>query len=336
MRVLVLGGGGLGTVVAGYLARAGHEVTLFVKPAQAAAFAGPQAQITGLAEFSAPVRVAAEANRLGSFDYLIVCVKTRDTQAALAPLTGVDVGCVLSLQNGVRKDAALCTVFGRERVLGAVAYIGAQLQRPGVVSHTLSGASQVGELEGGPSPRGESFATAMTGAGLPVICVPDVVSREWYKLAGYLRTSLVCALTRLDVGTLTEDPALLRLGARVVLEVAAVAEAEGFPLWELPATFPDLGGGPPAQRIAPGHVWSEDEVVAGLALMGERQRAAGLVLYPSLAQDVIAGRPTELEDTAGDALARAAAHGLSTPSLETLVAVLRGVEQANARRTAGA
>ncbi len=334
MRVLILGGGGLGTVLAGYLARAGHAITLFVKPAHAAAFAGAEVRISGLAEFSAPVRVATSADGLGAFDFLAVCVKARDTEAALAPLAGLCVDAVLSLQNGVRKDAALCRLFGRERVLGAVSSVGGQLQRPGQAAHTLAGASQVGELDGGSSPRGERFAAALSEAGLPAICVPDIVAREWYKLAGFLRTALLCALTRLDVGALTADPALLRLGARVVLEVASIAEAEGYPLWELPASFPDLGGGAPARRSVPGHIWSEDELVAGLALMGERQRAAGLILYPSLAQDVIAGRPAELDDTAGDALARAESRALATPNLALLTALLRGVERSN-QRSAG-
>lgn len=335
MRVLILGGGGLGSVIAGYLGRAGHEVTLLVKPAQAARFAASEVLISGLNTFSTPLRIASSAAGLGPFDYLAVCVKTRDSEAALAALADVEIGCALSFQNGMRKDEALCRVFGRTRVLGAVAYIGAQLQRPGVAAHTLAGASQVGELDGGPSQRGEAFAAAMNAAGLPAVCVPDIVSREWYKLAGFLRTSLICALTRLDVGAATEDPVLLRLGAAVVREVAAVAEAEGHPLWELPPTFPDLGGGAPAQRTPPGHVWSESELIAGVAQMGERQRAAGLVLYPSLAQDIIAGRPTELEDTAGDALARAAAHGLPAPALTMLVALLRGVERSNARSSEG-
>ncbi|HZQ37239.1 MAG TPA: ketopantoate reductase family protein [Dehalococcoidia bacterium] len=332
MRVLILGGGGLGTVIAGYLGRAGHEVTLFVKPQQAERFAGDEVQISGLSRFSAPVRVAVSTAGLGSFDYLVVCVKTRDSEVALAAVADVEAGCALSFQNGVRKDEALCRAFGRDRVLGAVSSIGGQVLQPGVAAHTLNGASQVGELDGGSSPRGERFAAAMDGAGLPAVCVPDIVSREWYKLAGFLRTSLICALTRLDVGAATQDPALLRIGAEVVREVAAVAEVEGHPLWELPPTFPDLGGGAPPQRMAPGHVWTEAELLAGVAQMGERQRAAGLVLYPSLAQDIIAGRPTELEDTAGDALARAAVHGLQAPTLALLVAFLRGVERSNARR----
>ncbi len=96
MRVLIVGGGGLGTVYAGYLARAGVEVTLFVKPAQAAAFARPAVQISGLVQFSAPVRVASAPGELGAYDYLIVCVKARNTEAALAPLRDVPVETALS------------------------------------------------------------------------------------------------------------------------------------------------------------------------------------------------------------------------------------------------
>src|SRR5581483_6902583 len=95
MHVVILGGGGLGTVLAGYLARTDADVTLFVKPAQAIALPGTAAQpsggaqmrevhIGGLAEFTAPVRVTADPSVLGAVDYLIVCVKARDTEAALA------------------------------------------------------------------------------------------------------------------------------------------------------------------------------------------------------------------------------------------------------------
>ncbi|MGH2588098.1 MAG: ketopantoate reductase family protein, partial [Dehalococcoidia bacterium] len=89
MRVLILGGGGLGTVYAGYLGRAGVHVTLLVKPEHAAALECEEVRITGLGEFTAPVAVISDPGRLGAYDYLLVCVKGRDTEAALAPLLGV-------------------------------------------------------------------------------------------------------------------------------------------------------------------------------------------------------------------------------------------------------
>lgn len=335
MRVVVLGGGGLGMVLAGFLARAGAEVTLLVRPARLADYPDHAVRVTGRTEFTAPVRIAADSAALGACDYLIVCVKARDTEAALRPLAGLSVETVLSVQNGVAKDEALARVFGRARVLGATSAVGGERQRPGVSKYTLAGATLLGELDGGPSPRAERLAAMLGAGGLTAACVPDIGRRTWYKLAGFLRTAPVSALTRLDIATLTRDAALRRLCAGIALEAAHVAAAEGQPLWSLPPAYTDFGGGSGPTRAAPDAPWTEAELRDGLIAMGETLREAGVVLYPSLAQDIIAGRPTELEATAGDALARAARHGLATPLLATVTHLLRGVERgARARRGA--
>jgi len=315
MRILILGGGGLGSVLAAYLARAGTDVTLFVKPAQAAALTadGPAPgvatlHVSGLATFSTPVRVTADPAAVGTPDFLIVCVKARDTEAALAPLQGLAVGAVLSLQNGVQKNEVLARFFGRERVLGAITGMGGRLLAPGRVEHFLTAPTLVGELDGGPSPRGERLAAALAAAGLPAACVP-----EWHKLAIFLRTAPVCALTGTDIPGALLDPDLLEVCMRVAKEVAAVAAAEGQPLDDMPVwLMPSVTFGSPeaAVRAALG------EIAAGL-------RAQGVPLYPSLAQDTFAGRPTELEATAGDVVHRAARHGIDVPVLATLYRLLR-------------
>ncbi|MBI2760117.1 MAG: ketopantoate reductase family protein [Chloroflexi bacterium] len=317
MRFLIVGGGGLGTVLAGYLARSGHEVTLFVKPGQAAAFTEPAVHISGLAEFSAPVSVASEVGRLGSFDYLIVCVKARDTEAALAPLRAVSAGAVLSLQNGVGKDDVPARLLGPGRVLGALTGVGGTLLRPGYALHSLAGATVVGEIDGRTSPRGEQLASAIREAGLPASCEPDIVPREWQKLAIFLRTALVCSITRADIATVMLDSDLVRVCMAVAGEVAAVARAEGqsidtMSIWVTPS-------------VSFGH--TDAEILAGLTAIANDLRAGGVPLYPSLAQDTMAGRPTELEATAGDVIARAARHRLPAPSLTTCYRLLRGLER---------
>src|ERR1700730_9330192 len=123
MQILIVGGGALGTIVAGHLSRSGVDVTLFVKPSQAAAFAGPEVELTGIVTFKAPVQVVSDPAKLGRFDYVLVCVKGRDTRAALEPLRAVDTGAVLSLQNGVVKNDVLAELFGADRVLGALAVV---------------------------------------------------------------------------------------------------------------------------------------------------------------------------------------------------------------------
>jgi 2-dehydropantoate 2-reductase len=321
MRVLIVGGGGLGTVYAGYFARSGVDVTLLVKPHHAAAFEEQEVHITGLAEFSAPVRVVPEVDPRGQFDYLIVAVKGRDTEQALAGLEGVSFDSVLSVQNGVWKNEILSQVFGRERVLGAVSMVGGTLLRPGHARHSLAMATLVGELDGSRSPRGKRLADAIQAAGLPADHVTDIVTREWDKLAAFLRTAPICAIVHTDIASALLDRDLIDLCAGIVKEVAQVAAAEGHPLG---ASADSLIGDPtrPAATLAEAY---RD--------LGATMRRQGPPTFPSLAQDFIAGRPTELEETAGDVLHRAARHGIKTPVLSTCVALLRARERLSSIKT---
>ena len=323
MRILIVGGGGLGTVYAGYLARSGADVTLLVKPHHEAAMAEHQVHITGLAEFIAPVRIVTEVDASESFDYVIVAVKGRDTEAALAGLQRVAFESVLSLQNGVRKDEILSRTFGRERVLGAVSMVGGTVLRPGHARHSLALATYVGELDGSRSARATRLADAIAAAGLPAAAVTDIVVREWDKLATFLRTAPVCAIVGTDIASALLDPDLIDLCVAIVKEVAQVAGAEGHPLGGVDGS---LIGDPDRSASALAEAYRD---------LGATMRRQGPPTVPSLAQDIIAGRPAELEETAGDVLDRASRHGIATPVLSTCVALLRAKErQSSSRLTA--
>jgi 2-dehydropantoate 2-reductase len=320
MRILIVGGGGLGTVFAGYLARSGVDVTVLVKPHHAAAIGELGVHITGLAEFAAPVGIVAAVDRFASFDYAIVAVKGRDTERALAGLQDVAFESVLSLQNGVRKDEILSRTFGQERVLGAVSMVGGTLLRPGHARHSLAMATYVGELDGSRSERAMRLADAIQAAGLPAAAVTDIVVREWDKLATFLRTALVCAIAGTDIATALLDPDLIDLCVAVVKEVALVAAAEGHPLGDVDGS---LIGDPGRSASALAEAYRD---------LGAAMRRQGPPTIPSLAQDMIAGRPSEIEETAGDVLDRAARHGITTPILSTCVALLRAKERLSSSR----
>jgi 2-dehydropantoate 2-reductase len=313
MRVLIVGAGGLGLVVGGYLARAGHDVTLFVKPAHAAAFDRPEIRITGIADFAAPVRVTADPEDVGHQDVMMLCVKGRDTEAALAGLRGAQVDSVLSLQNGVKKDEILVEHFGAERVLGALALVSGELKRPGLVLNTAAAFLHVGELDGRRSERANRLAAAIQEAGIPAASVTDIRKREWDKLVLYLSLALPSATTRVDTVHLVFDPDLLRVCIRIAVEAAAVAEAEGHNL-----DVADPGYAAVLERFA-GPI-----------------REKGVVHLMSMTQDLLAGRPTELETTAGDVLHRAKRHGISVPTIAACTDMIRGLERIAKSDEAGA
>ncbi|MHB8575963.1 MAG: ketopantoate reductase family protein [Dehalococcoidia bacterium] len=325
MRVLIVGGGGLGTVLAGCLARTGAEVLLLVKPAHAAAFERQEVRITGSVEFSAPVHVLTGTDTLPRVDSAIICVKGRDTDSALAALSGLETDAVLSVQNGVLKDELIARAFGPERLLGAVSGVAGTLVRPGVAFHPFAGATLVGEPDGRVSDRGERLAAALWAGGLPAASVPDIVPREWYKLTGFLRTALVCSISHCDIATAALDADLGPVCAAIALEVAHIAASEGHPIWRFPPACGGFGTAEPDACVPGDKPWDIEDVLSGLREAGADLRARAAVVFPSMAQDTIAEKPSELEFTAGDVLARAGRHEVPVPVLEACTRLLRGM-----------
>src|SRR5207245_10725426 len=123
MKIVILGAGALGTVLGAHLARAGEDVTLIARGQRAAYLQEHGATITGLVDFTVPVRVDTDPSQLHDADVLMVTVKTYDTVAALASVKHLDVGSVLSIQNGVLKNEPLAQSLGWEEVRGAMAYM---------------------------------------------------------------------------------------------------------------------------------------------------------------------------------------------------------------------
>src|SRR5438132_8840066 len=103
LKVLVAGAGALGTCYAVLLARAGADVSVLAKPERTPALR-EGLRVGGLVEASARLRVVTSGREAGRADYLILATKTGDTDAALVALEGLEVGCALSLQNGLAKD----------------------------------------------------------------------------------------------------------------------------------------------------------------------------------------------------------------------------------------
>src|SRR5215467_8553981 len=136
MHIVILGAGALGTVLGAHLARAGEDVTLLARGNRAAYLQEYGATITGLVDFTVPVRVVTDPSQVHNADVLIVTVKTYDMEAALASVKHLDVGSVLSLQNGVLKNDQLAETFGWGKVLGTIALVGAEVLPTGTVRFT--------------------------------------------------------------------------------------------------------------------------------------------------------------------------------------------------------
>jgi len=124
-KIVIVGPGGLGGLVAALLARSAEscEVTVITRPgAHAEAMRRNGLRVEGLDPFTVQLNVVDDPNQVEDCDVLILAVKSQDTAAALQQVGHIQVNdFVASLQNGTMKDDLLTAAFGRGKTIGVVA-----------------------------------------------------------------------------------------------------------------------------------------------------------------------------------------------------------------------
>ncbi|MHB0869244.1 MAG: ketopantoate reductase family protein [Chloroflexota bacterium] len=316
MRFAILGAGSLGLLVAGYLSRAGHQVTVVGKPEQVALLKERGLEIVAPTGVKASVEVASRPEEVGPADYLIVVVKARDTLAALDRVAGVEFGAVLSLQNGMAKDGQLADRYGWPKVVGAATILGATLLEPGRTQHTMFGATYLGELDGSRSERVERLAAAFNEAGMKAEVPESVLSAEWSKLCQIVPAALLSSVSRLEYYKVCKSRDLAELFVTITHECAAVADACG-------VRVEDYQGFPIRSLVDASYEQAVEMILTRGATL---ERSGQTSVRISMLQDLMKGRKTEVEETAGYVVQRAREQGIAVPNVEFGYRVVRGME----------
>lgn len=316
MRFAVLGPGSLGLLVAGHLSRSGHDVVVVGKPAQVALLRSRELEVAGPNGFKARVAAASGAEEVGEADYLLVAVKTRDTLTALDRVRGLRFRGAASLQNGMAKDGQLAERFGQEAVIGCATILGATLLEPGKTLHTMAGTTYFGELDGTKSERVERLAAAFNEAGMKTEVPESIMSAEWSKLCQIVPAALLSVVSRLEYYKVCKSRDLAELFVAITHECASVAKASGVQVG-------DYAGFPIRSLVE-----APFEAAAGMIVQrGEGLEKAGQTSTRiSMLQDVLKGRKTEIEETAGYVVSRARELGVAIPNVEFGYRVVRGVD----------
>ncbi|MEY2632326.1 MAG: 2-dehydropantoate 2-reductase [Pseudomonadota bacterium] len=292
MKIAVFGAGAVGCYYGGMLARAGHGVTLIARPQHVAAIhaAGLRLQTQAFDEQVA-LSASSDPAALAEAEVLLCCVKSGDTPAAAAAMAPhLRPDCrVLSLQNGVDNAEQLQSRL-TQPVAAAVVYVATEMAGPGHVRHHGRG-----ELVVGPEALTPEQAAAFVAAGIPLQFSDNVLGALWAKLILNCAYNALSAIARCPYGELWQADGVQDVMRTVVAECEQVAAADGVRL--------------------PAPSWEAVERIA-------RTMSAQL---SSTAQDLIRGKPSEIEHLNGHVLRRGLALGIPTPAnalLRTLVKLL--------------
>jgi 2-dehydropantoate 2-reductase len=290
-QIIVLGGGAIGSVYAAKLAEH-HDVILIARAAHAEAINRDGLRVVGREPVTRPMRAATAVDAIAPHTLILLTTKVNDSRQAIEPVAGKlrDDTVILCVQNGLgSEDIVKTAIGGRCLVLRAITQFGAIFEQPGVVDYTAAGATLIE-----PSARSAEVAALLSGSGLDGRVSDDIKREIWRKLIYNCVINPITAIIASEVRGIA-DPRLDPVKQLVVDECLQVARLDGVR-------------------------FDVDFVPTMAAVFGAARTIA------SMRQDLLKGKPTEIDHMNGAVVALGARLGVACPVNAALVALIKTME----------
>ncbi|OZI60522.1 2-dehydropantoate 2-reductase [Bordetella genomosp. 11] len=306
MKILVVGAGAIGGYYGARLLQAGADVTFLVRPRRATLLRETGLRVkSSLGDYAGPVRTVTRDAVRPDYDLVLLSCKTYDLDAAIADIAPAMRGpaVLLPFLNGMSVYDALDGHYGRDRVLGGVAYIATMLEPDGAIRHFGSNdVVQVGARSPFARAIAEDFhALISRSPGNRAIAadIDQALWNKWVMLASGALMNCLMRGTLADILATRDGRALMR---QAMEECSAVAAAEGHPL-----------GDEETQRLS-------------ARLLDETSTWAA-----SMMRDIGQDMPRlEADAIVGDMIVRAERHGLAVPLIRASYCNLQVYERQHA------
>jgi 2-dehydropantoate 2-reductase len=307
-KVAIVGCGAMGSVYAGLMQRAGHEVHgVCLWPDHVEAVNAAGLRVHG-ASGDHTVRLASMSlttEGIGVCDLVVLATKAFDvTAAARAARSLVGPATVVqSIQNGLGSPERVAAVLGGERLaIGVVGGFGASVPAPGVAHHNGMEMIRFGAFADLPRQALEASAQVWTSSGFAVELFEDTDRMVWEKFVMNVAFSGTTCITGLTIGQVLADPSAWAVAESCAREALAVAEAAGIAL--------DVG----------------DPITHVRTLGGKIPDAR-----PSMLLDALLRRRGEVDAIVGQVAVLGERYAVATPVTRTVAELIRARESAYLR-----
>ncbi len=305
MKIAVVGAGAMGSIYAALMGDAGHEVwavdqwrehidAINVKGLRVEGASGDR---------TVKINATTDAGEVGSADLVIIATKASAVAAAAEaarPLLHDDT-VVLGIQNGLGSAEAIRAAVDRDAVLvGVAGGFGASVRAPGHAHHNGMELIRLGEAAGGGiTERLEKVVALWESAGFRAKAFGDIDQLIWEKFICNVCFSGSCTVTGLTVGGVLNDSEAWKLASICATEAFLAGRARGI-------------------------AFGFDEPVRYVREFGEKIPGS----QPSMLQDHLARRHSEIDAINGAVPRVAAKVGTTAPFNEAVTAIVRAREAA--------
>jgi 2-dehydropantoate 2-reductase len=295
-KVAVVGAGAVGGYFGGMLTRSGVSVVMIGRPSFVEAV-----QSSGLFldsfQFQEKIypQATTELSAAADADFVLFCVKTRDTASTSKQLAKVlnPNAAVISMQNGVNNADEIRSASGIDAV-SAVVYVAASVPTPGTVKHLGRG-----DLVIGPNnQKATAIADMFASANVPCRISDNIEGELWTKFIWNCALNAMSALGRVTYGEIIASSDARKLVEAAVHETLNVARAKG---------------------IHPPGLEDPQAAIAGSFKIAEQMSGT----RSSTAQDLARGKHTEIDSLNGYVARLGAQLGVFTPVNHTLYTLVK-------------
>lgn len=328
-RILVMGAGGIGGIVASTLMEIGSAVTAVSTNERIRAAVDKSGfRVVDDGE-ERVVRGWVSPAPEGKYDLCILATQPPNVEEAARtalPHLVPDAEIVV-LQNGLCEDR-IARIVGEDRVIGGIVAWGASMPEPGRYERTAAGGFSIGRLTGEIDDDVRRVGELLEAVG-PVTYTKNLAGARWSKLALNCAVSALGTIAGERLGVLVRQRRYRRLALEIMTEAVAVAKAEGVQLEKVAGTLDlDWVALSEADRTATASMslTAKHTLLLAVGLRYRRMRSSMLAAIER-------GRTPAIDFLNGEIVTRGAARGIATPwnkrIVDTVWAIAKGSEKSS-------
>ncbi len=315
MKIVVIGAGAIGGLVAGYLKEKKLGVSLVGHNDVVKAIQKNGLEISGV-RGNLNLKIEISEKLRNTPDLAIICCKTQDIDTVFKDnLTFLKDALILTTQNGVQADNFACRYVPKEKIISSIVMFGATFLEPGRIVHNFEGSWIIGKI----SAKNDAQVMEISGLlnqAFPTIVREDLIGMKYLKIFVNSNNCLAAILGK-SMQESFSDLNISKISIAIWKEGLALMQEVGINL----VSLPDF----PLERLQKLTALPAEE--GAKIFSGIMSNLSKEPLYGSILQSIKRGKRSEIDYINGEFVKIAKVNNTCAPLNEKLVEMVHQVEQ---------